>query len=272
MYVLSDGIYALAYYIIGYRRKTVINNLQLVFPEKSNKELKRISKGFYKHMVDMFLEMIKSMNISKKQMIKRFQIKNPEEIKKLERLNRSIIAMYGHYASYEWSMVIEHYISYKGYGIYKKIKNPYFDKLAKKIRSKFNTELIGTKEAIEHIQKSENEGIKSITAFVSDQSPKAPKAHYRTNFMGINVPCHTGAEMLAKKLDLSVVYIKIDKVKRGFYEAEFIILAENARDYPDYEITENFNSILEKQIKAAPEYYLWTHKRWKHREPKVQTN
>jgi Kdo2-lipid IVA lauroyltransferase/acyltransferase len=264
-YVFSDIVYVIVYYIAGYRKTVVTENLKLVFPKKSDKEIFAIRKEFYKHMCDMFLEMIKSISISRTQLSKRFIIKNPEELQRLESLNKSIILMYGHYASYEWSYVIENYLTYKGYGIYKRIKNNHFDKLAKRIRSKYNTTLIQTKEAISLISQNETDGIKSIIAFLSDQSPKYKKAYYWSEFMSIKVPCFTGAEMLAKKLDLSVAYLKVNKIKRGYYQAEFISLADNARTFNDYEITDKFTKALEEQIYETPQYYLWTHKRWKHR-------
>lgn len=269
LYLFSDIVYIILFYVIGYRRKVVKENLMLVFPNKSEKEIKTISKKFYSHMCDIFLEMIKSLTISHSQVQKRFIIKNPETLIHLEGLNKSIVTMYGHYASYEWSYAVENYITIKGIGIYKKIRNKYFDKLVKRIRSRYNTELIDTKKAVKKITDYENDGIKSIIAFLSDQSPKNYKKYYWTKFMNIEVPCFTGAEKIAKDLDLSVAYLKIEKVKRGYYEAEFITLAENARDYTDYEITDKFTRELEKQINNAPEFYLWTHKRWKHRDKKT---
>ncbi|MGB1308176.1 MAG: lysophospholipid acyltransferase family protein [Oceanihabitans sp.] len=265
-YLFSDFIYLIVYYIIGYRKKTVWDNLVLVFPEKSEKEIASIRKKFYKHMCDMFLEMIKTMTISRKQLLKRFVIKNPEELKRLEALDKSIIAMYGHYASYEWSMVVENYINFKGVAIYKKIANPYFDRLVRKIRTRYNTSLISSKKAINSILEFDKNNVKSINAFLSDQSPRISKAYHWTNFMNIKVPCFTGAEMLAKKLDFSVTYLHITKVKRGHYEAEFITLADNAREFKDYELTDIFHKKLEAQIYKAPEFYLWTHKRWKHKD------
>jgi KDO2-lipid IV(A) lauroyltransferase len=255
----------LIYYIIGYRKKVVQSNLKLAFPDTSDKEIKRITKQFYKHMCDMFLEMIKSISITSTQLKKRFIIKNPEELQRLEKQNKTVVVMYGHYASYEWSYVVENHINFKGFGIYKKIKNPYFDKLVRRIRGKYNTTLIPTKEAISTITENEANGIKGVIAFLSDQSPKSVrKNHHWTTFFDIEVPCFTGAEMLAKKLDLAVTYLKIEKVKRGHYEAEFVSLADDAKIYKDYDITDKFTKILEDQIRKAPEYYLWTHKRWKH--------
>ncbi|MBP0902283.1 lysophospholipid acyltransferase family protein [Mariniflexile gromovii] len=264
LYLISDGLSLLLYYIIGYRKKVVYSNLKLVLPNKTEKELKLIQKKFYKHLCDMFLEMAKTMTISEKELKKRFKVLNPEEFQRLESLNKSVLLMYGHYASWEWSVVLQNYINFKGFGVYKKLANKYFDKLVRDIRSKYNTQLISTKETISVINQNEIEGNKSITAFLSDQSPRLTKEVYWGTFMGIETPCFTGAERLAKKLDLTIAYLKVNKVKRGHYEAEIITLSENPKDFKDYELTDLFLREVEKQIYEAPEYYFWTHKRWKH--------
>ncbi len=214
----------------------------------------------------MFLEMAKTMTISEKELKKRFKILNPEELKRLESLNKSVLLMYGHYASWEWSIVLQNYVKFKGFGVYKKLANKYFDKLVRDIRSKYKTELISTKETISILTENETAGNKSITAFLSDQSPRLSKEVYWGSFMGIDVPCFTGAERLAKKLDLTIAYLKVNKVKRGFYEAEIITLTENPIEFKNYELTDLFLREVEKQIYKAPEYYFWTHKRWKHKK------
>ncbi|WP_142786235.1 lysophospholipid acyltransferase family protein [Changchengzhania lutea] len=264
LYLVSDFLYVLLYYIIGYRRKVVTGNLELVFPEKPKAEIAYIRKKFYKHLCDMFLEMTKTMTISSASLKKRFKVLNPEELKRLESLNKSVLLMYGHYASWEWSLELQNHSQLQGYAVYKKLANPYFDKLVRNIRSKFDTALISTKEIIAIIKQNEIENKKSITAFLSDQSPRLRKDVYWSEFMGVKVPCFTGAERLAKKLDLTIAYLKVTKVKRGFYEAEIITLAEKPKAYKDYELTDLFLREVEKQIHKAPEYYFWTHKRWKH--------
>ncbi len=264
LYLFSDCVYVLIYYVIGYRKKTVNSNLRLVFPNKTENEIKIIRKKFYHHLCDMFLEMTKTMNISENELKKRFKIINPDEFRRLESINKSIILIFGHYASWEWSIVIQNYINFEGLAVYKQLANPYFDKLVRAIRSKFNTTLVSTKETVGFINTLESNNIRSITGFISDQSPRLTKGVYWNKFMGINVPCFTGAERLAKKLDFTTVYLKVTKVKRGYYEAEIITLAENSNAYPDYKLTDLFLTELEKQIYETPEYYFWTHKRWKH--------
>lgn len=266
LYVISDGLFLLVYYIIGYRKSTVKDNLSLVFPEKSEKEILSIRKAFYHHLCDMILESIKSLTISERQMKKRMTFKNVEAILDLEKQNKSIVMMCGHYASWEWIFVLQTYINHKGYGVYKRLANKYFDALVKRIRAKYDSHLITTKETVPVLTAAKERGELTVNGFISDQSPKPNKAHHWNDFMGIKVPVHTGAEMLAKKLDMAVVFFSMKKLRRGYYEATFQTLAEDPNTFANYEITDLFNTLVEKQIKEAPQYYLWTHKRWKHRD------
>ncbi|PKP26378.1 MAG: lipid A biosynthesis acyltransferase [Bacteroidetes bacterium HGW-Bacteroidetes-2] len=266
LYAFSDVVYILIYHIIGYRKKTVRENLALALPHLSKEERLVIEKKSFHHLCDMFLEMIKTMSISEEEMDKRFQFTNLEVFLSLEKKEKSIALLCAHYASYEWVISMNKKITFEGYAIYKKIANPYFDKLVKDIRSKFNAHLITTKETAKIILKNQNKKILSTYGFAGDQTPKINKAHHWTPFMGVNVPVHTGAELLAKRFDMNVVFLKVKKLKRGYYQATFEVLSENVKSIPDYEISDRFVKRVEQQIAEAPEYYLWTHKRWKHKK------
>ncbi len=266
LYAVSDFLYLLMYHVFGYRKQTVQENLKLVFPEKSDVEIKTITKKFYHHFCDMILESIKSMNISLESMKARYTFKNLDIIKDFEKQNKSIVLMCAHYGSWEWIFILQTYIDHRGYGIYKRLQNKYFDRLIKSIRARYNSYLITTKETFSTLENAKKNGILSISGFASDQSPKKDKAYHWNKFMGIKVPVHTGAEMLAKKLDMPVVFFAVERKKRGYYEATFQTLAENPTSFKDYEITDKFLKLVETQIHEAPEYYLWTHKRWKHRD------
>jgi KDO2-lipid IV(A) lauroyltransferase len=265
LYIVSDIFYVFLYRIFGYRKKTVIPNLKLVFPEKSEEEILDLASKFYHHLCDMILESIKSLTISEKELKKRFIPTNIDLINDLEKKNQSIILMCAHYGSWEWIFIIQNYINYKGYAIYKRLGNKYFDRLVKRIRAKYNTFLITNKEAIKTLEQAKKDGVLTINGFISDQSPKVNKAYYWNEFMGVKVPMHTGAEVLAKKLDMAVVFFSVERKKRGYYELTFETITENPKEYKDYEITDLFFKLVEKQIYEKPEYYLWTHKRWKHR-------
>lgn len=264
-YWFSDFVYVIIYRIVGYRRRVVSENLALTLPHLSDAERKVIEKKFYKHMCDMFLEMIKTMSISREEMEKRFKITNLDLVNEYAKKGKSVILVASHYASYEWLLTMNPKIDFKGIAVYKKVANPYFDKLVRKIRSKYDTEVVETRKAIPTMAQNQRNGILSMYGLASDQSPKLDRIFHSMKFMGIEVPVHTGAEMLAKKYDLSVVFVKVNKVARGYYEATFVPIADNPHDYENFDITEKYLREVEKQIYEAPEYYLWTHKRWKHR-------
>ena len=264
-YWFSDCIYILVYYIIGYRKKIVRNNILIALPNVSEEKRLSIEKKFYQHMCDMFLEMIKTMSISSEEMKERFKITNIELLKEYEQKNKSIILLAAHYASWEWLLSINESTTFKCYGVYKKVNNKYFDAKVRAIRSKFKSELVTTDNTIALINDNEKNGIMSLYGLASDQSPQVHKTFHWQQFMGIEVPVHTGAEMLAKRYDLEVVFAKVKKVKRGYYEATFVPIANNPKSIPDYEITDTYLKEVEQQIFEAPEYYFWTHKRWKHR-------
>lgn len=265
-YWFSDFIYIIVYYVIGYRKKIVKANLVLALPHLSDKERLIIEKKSYHHMCDMFLEMIKTMTISAAEMNRRFVVTNIELVKEYEVKGKSTVLLASHYASWEWLLSVNEKTSFKGIGVYKKIANTYFDKLIRDIRSKYNAELVETKHTIPLIAENQKKGILSMYGLASDQSPKLNRAFHWDSFMGVEVPVHTGAEMLAKKYDLNVLFVKVKKLKRGFYEATFIPITDDPRSIPDFEITNIFLREVEKQIIEAPEYYFWTHKRWKHKK------
>ncbi|WP_010231359.1 lysophospholipid acyltransferase family protein [Gillisia marina] len=269
-YKVSDLIFFIVYYLVGYRRKTVIKNLKLALPNKSETEYRKISKGSFKHMCDMFLEMVKSISIPNNELKRRYTFSNISEIQRIRELNKSIILICGHYASYEWINALQLYgLDYRGYGIYKKVQNPHFDKMAKDIRQRFDGELITSSQATATIKNNQQKGILGVYAIVADQSPKLGRAKTWTKFMGTTVPIFMGSEKLAKNLDMAVLYLHVEKKARGFYEATFVPITDNAAEEPDFKITNTFLTELEKQIKEKPEYYLWTHKRWKHKDAPI---
>ena len=265
LYILSDIIYVLLYNIIGYRKKVVKNNLKMSFPEKSQEELLKIEKETFHHFVDIFMEMIKSFSISKKEIAKRIIIENPELINKHINNNKSVIVLSSHHANWEWSpYLMDQFVDCKVYAAYTKIGNKYFDKKIKSSRTKFGAHFIPTKEFIDLMQRNSDSNINAIYGFLGDQSPQLKKTYYWNDFLGIRVPIITGAEMLAKKFDYPVIYLQTDQVKRGYYRSKFIELTEYPSDFPDYKITDMFLEVLEKQIRANPQYYFWTHNRFKH--------
>ena len=266
LYFFSDCIYLLVYYVIGYRKKTVRENLDIALPHLSKQEKRIVEKKFYHHFCDNFVEMIKTMTISDSEIEKRFKFTNLEVYLEMEKRGKSIALFCSHYGSYEWLISMNRKITFKGYAIYKTIRNKYFDKLVRNIRAKFHAHLIDTKETINVIHENQKNDIKGVYGFASDQSPKASKAFHWGDFFGVRVPMHTGAEMIAKRMDLNVIFVDVVKTKRGYYEATFAEMVDHPKEIPNYQISDMFLHMVEQQILKAPEYYLWTHKRWKFRD------
>lgn len=265
LYWISDCLYFLIYTVFGYRKKVVRDNLAMTLPHLTDKERLEVEKKSYRHFCDLFLEMAKTMTISSEEINKRFVITNLELIKEYELKEKSIMLLVSHYASWEWVVALNKKISFKGVAVYKKVNNKYFDDLVKKIRSRFNTTLVVNNETIPLIANNQRNKVFSMYGIPSDQSPTLNRIFHDESFMGIPVPVHTGAETLSKKYNLNVLYAKVTKVKRGYYECTLVPLSDDAKSIPNFEITSRYLREIEKQIAAAPEYYFWTHRRWKHR-------
>ncbi|SFJ69178.1 lysophospholipid acyltransferase family protein [Myroides guanonis] len=270
-YIFSDFMYYLLYYVVGYRKRTVRKNLELAFPNLNKEERLEIEKKSFRHLCDTFLEMAKTISLPEKEMRKRFQFTNLDYLLELEKENKSIMLFCAHYANWEWTIVLGNQINFQGFAVYKKINNPYFDAFIKRTRSRFNTILIEIKETIRVVRKNEIDKKHGVYAFISDQSPMVSQTNYWHEFMGIEVPVYTGGEALVKKYDITPLYLKVEYVSRGHYKATFVPLLnedEVLKEIPNYEITNRFLKEVEKQLIEAPEYYFWTHKRWKHRGKK----
>jgi KDO2-lipid IV(A) lauroyltransferase len=265
LYALSDLVFIMVYYLLGYRKKVVWDNLQLVFPDKEEAELKRIRKDFYRHLCDMFLESAKTMTISANSLRARYRVKNMEYLLELEKKG-SVLLLFSHYGNWEWSVVINKSIASRGYAVYQNMNNPHFDALVKRIRARWNTLLINQKETVRTLVRNEKEGIRGIYGIVSDQSPQAHRAQYWAPFMGVTVPIFNGPENLARRFGLPVVFADVTKLKRGHYSVEFVPIADDGAATEAHEITDAFLRLTEAQIRNNPCCYLWTHRRWKHRD------
>ena len=270
LYVFSDFLRLIIYNLLGYRKKIVRSNLRKAFPHKSEDDLKWIEKRFYKHFCDITLEAFKSLKISSEEMQKRMVFKNLDVLTQFEKGNRSVIIMCGHYASWEWMLSIGYHTVSQGYGIYTPIMNKYLNKLIIKIRKNHRGNLISRYSAIQQIKNLHDEGNIAVYGFVSDQSPRPkPKSYWRP-FLGVKVPVFVGAEMVARELDFGVVYAKINRVKRGYYEASFELISDQPKKTKLNRITDTFTEWLEQDIYSDPTQYLWTHKRFKHADKAPQ--
>lgn len=263
---ISDFAFLLIYYVFNYRKELVLNNLKLAFPEKSNKELLVIRRKFFRHFTDLFVEIAKSFTISEKQINKRFKYNNPEIFKEIEASGKSVALMGSHYANWEWVVNMSSITKLNCVGVYTKIRNPYFEKTVIKNRQRFGGVFVPTSLTVKEMIKNKQNQLQSVYGLLSDQSPMVHKTLYWKEFLNVKVPIHTGAETLAKKHDFLVLYMSVTRVKRSYYEVDFEILTKNAKDYKNFEITDMYLERAEKQIKENPEFYFWTHNRFKHKD------
>jgi len=242
-----------------------MKNLTLSFPEKTVEELTEIQRKFYKHFVDVFMEMIKTFTMSKAAIRKRYKFNNFELVSELAK-EKGIILLGSHYGNWEWIVSFCMYTDIPSYGVFTPIGNKYFNDFIIKSRERFGGFLIPGRKLVPQIVNDHKEGVKACYGLLSDQSPQLKKTFYWAPFMGVKVPVHTGAEMLAKRFDLASVFFDVKKIKRGHYEGEFKLVSKNAKELENFELTDIFLRTVEKQIRKAPEFYFWTHNRFKHKD------
>lgn len=264
LYVLSDLLFFFLFTVFGYRKKVVWENLRNSFPEKSEKELKLLMRKFYGHFCDVVVEGLKSFSISEKQLQKRVEAVNTELLEKYFRLNKSVILCTGHYGNWEWPAVafIRH-SSHKALGIYLPLKSKFFDTKLQETRSKFGMTLMSVKEVAQYFEDHKNE--RCSYGFIFDQSPSNPKKGIWLKFLNQDTSVMTGVERYAVKYDYPVIYGKIIKLSRGKYRITYELVTDAPTQTKENEITEKIYRINEEIIRSAPEYWLWTHRRWKHR-------
>lgn len=270
LYVLSDALFVLVYRVIGYRKKVVRKNLALSGLATTTAESLRIEKKFYRYLCDLFLEAIKVNGMSKKQIMRRFVIKNPEVLAAFAKENKSVFMLIGHYGNFEWMLSLGYHVPHTPYAIYAPLENTYFDSYFKKVRSKHGSYLISRKRFSKEFTEMQRTNTLSVIGFAGDQSPQRKRKNYYRTFFGHEVPVFTGAERLGKEFDVPILMGKIRRTKRGHYETTLSVLAENPTTVPDYEITDMYFEELERQIKEDPALYFWTHNRFKLMRQKQQ--
>lgn len=267
LYLLSDFLYLILYYFPSYRRKVVQTNLKNAFPEKSEKERKDIEKRFYKHLADMFVETFKVMSLSRKELEKRFTYTGLEIVNRLNDQKRDIIAILGHYNNWELSVLMGEKMKSKAFVIYKPLRNKNFDRLINSQRTRFGLGITPMSMVIKEILRSRKDNINTISMFLADQSPPGNEIQYWTTFLNQDTAVYTGAEKIARKYNMAVVFFHISKIKRGHYNMEIEELINHPEDMAENMITEAHVRRLEEIIREKPEYWAWTHRRWKHKKP-----
>lgn len=268
LYRLADAFYLLIFYVVKYRRKVVRENLYNAFPDKSALELKAVEKEYYKFLSSLFIEIIKMKSISKKELSKRVKFKNADLVEAYLQNNESVLFCSSHSGNYEWvCMAIGLNFSGQHYPIYKPLSSESFDHWFLNMRSKFGNNMVAMRQTLRAIQASKNSA--SMFTFGSDQAPSKDESIYWTNFLHQETSVQLGIEKIAKKTNRPVFYLKINYLKRGYYEVDCVPICLHPNQTQEFEITEMHTRFLEEMIEEKPAYWLWSHRRWKYKpQPK----
>ena len=262
LYLISKIIRFIVYDVLCYREKVVIDNIQNTFIEKSQTEVIKLKNNFYDYFFELIVEIIKLLSISNNELNKRFTFSNINVIKQALKKNKSVIVVVGHYGNWEWALrSASNLIDTKIIGVYKRINNTIFEWLLLKIRSNTNVLPVEIKSLPRELV---NNNEKKIYAMVADQSPTLEQSNVRINFLNRDTLVYTGVEKISKKYNMPVFYLNIKLTSKGYYESTFEEINSKNINGEKLEITKEFFSKLENQIKSEPRLWLWSHKRWKH--------
>ena len=265
LYGLSNMIYVLVYYVVRYRRRLVFQNMSDSFPEKTAEEIHALERRFFHWFCDYLVESIKQLTISKEQLKRRMVFKGTDIVNTIVKDGQSCAVYLGHYCNWEWVTSLPLWITPEAQcgQIYHVLENSDYDRLFLKLRQRWGAVCIPMAETLRRIIKYKQEGRQVVIGYISDQVPFWNNIHHWVDFLHHDTPVLTGTERLARQTGHAVVYLDVSRPKRGFYEAEFRLITREPKQMADFAITDEYFRLLEASIRRAPEYWLWTHNRWK---------
>lgn len=264
LYLLSDCLFFPLFHIVKYRRKVVEKQLDECFPEKSMQERRAIERQFYHFFCDYLVEVIKLFSISKKEMMRRMKFVGIEQVREELKDKKFCFLYLGHYCNWEYIASLSYWLPEIHCGqIYHRIYNQAFDELFLKLRGQFGGESILMKDTLRRILTLRNQEKKVMIGFIADQLPKWENMHHWTTFLNHDTSFFIGAERIAKQVDAALYYVDVEREKRGYYQVRFRLMTLHPKEFPDYELTDQYARLLEESICRQPAYWLWTHKRWK---------
>lgn len=263
LYIFGTLGYWFLYYIAGYRKKVVRDNLSHAFPEKTKEEILAIEKRFFKYLAALIMEIIKTSTLSKTELQKRYTFKNTEKINHYLNQGISVLVCSAHYGNWEWgTLAFGLNFETSSYPIYKPLSNKVFDNWFYRIRTRFGNNMIAMKQTYRML--TETKDIPTVFCFGNDQAPQRSDSKYWVNFLNQPTAIQLGIEKIAKKTNRPVFYIKVSVAKKGYYEVDCVPLVTDPSKTNGHEITNLHVRFLENIIREEPAYWLWSHRRWKH--------
>jgi KDO2-lipid IV(A) lauroyltransferase len=262
VYLLSDLNAFLLRHVFGYRKKVILGNLAMIFPELTGREQEQLVGRIYRNLSDIIIEGIKAFFMTRCQVNRRHVIRNPEILEPFYQQGRGVIVVTGHYGNWEWGAFSPSLQTpYTVIGFYKPIRNPMIDSFVRRSRARFGARLASIYETARTFE--ENQGKPVIYLMAADQYPPNLEKAHTVTFLGRPTPFLHGPEKYARLNDCVVVYVDIRRQKRGYYKMELSVLTETPSELPVGEITRRFAAKLESVIREDPANWLWSHKRWK---------
>lgn len=266
LYLFSDFFFLLLITIVPYRKKVIERNLRNSFPEKSEGELRALKRKFYRHFSDLLAEGIKNLSISEKELRKRLRVVNPELIEKLYAENKNVLLVSGHYNNWEWLICAQNFLlPHQAVGIGMPLSSKFWDKKLNERRARFGMHIINAKHVKDFFNQDFEKPI--ATLILSDQSPGDSHKAYWMEFLHQPTAVLFGCELLAHTHNHAVVFFIMRKIGRGRYAIEFQSITDQPADMKWGEITEKHTQLLEQEIRNNPQYWIWSHKRWKRQVP-----
>ena len=264
MYLLSDILYFVAYHLAGYRRKVVRENLVACFPEKSVRERRTIERQYYRHMCDLLIEGAYNLVASPEAIKRRYRLTNRQLVDRYYEQGRTVVLMSAHYGNWEYMVSsLNMQLLHHGIGVGKPLDDKSVAAFITRRRTRYGTQVVDQSDVRQHVAFYDRYHVPCALMMLSDQSPSNPHKSYWTQFLGRDTAFLYGAEYFARKYNYPVLYYSVRKVKRGYYEVTFSPLCEKPEEVPQYSIVESYVRRLEQEIQAAPQYWLWSHRRWK---------
>lgn len=266
LYAISDLAYIIIYHIVRYRRNIVRQNLTSSFPDMDDRKIIQTEKKFYHWFCDYFVETIKLLCISDSELRRRLKFVGTEQLEQHFEEGQDCAALLGHYCNWEWlSCTGIAFPKGRKMGlVYKPLRSKTFDRLFRQIRSSQPSSIVVPKnDILREIVKLRRDGVRSLFGYIADQGPRYTNIHLWTPFLNHDTGVFTGAERIIRKMNNAVFYVEMSRPRRGYYTATFHLISDNAKSLPENELTRRFFNMLEKTIQQQPEFYLWTHNRWK---------
>ncbi len=273
LYIISDFIFFLLYYVAEYRKKVVFENLRNSFPDKTDSEIKAIRKKFFINFSDYIMETLKTFSISSNELKVRVQHINREVFDEANASQKNVILLAGHVFNWEWYNALATIVPQGNcFPVYRKVNNSFWEEKVKGIRNSFGNKALEAKEVIRHIFRNPNDG-NSIYMFVADQTPHVSEVTFGLHFLNQKTPAFIGYDKLSTRMDLAFIYCEMKKVKRGFYQVNYYRIYPDGEKFEEFEVVKKFHKMLENSIHKNPDNYLWSHRRWKYKHAiKVMNN